>query len=143
MNEFILRWRFLWAGKGRPYAALLAFVLVLGGARLGEWLVVHHAENDFEQVVDQRCNEYLETAVQSFADIQRSTRRMATETAGHTAVIAYLSLRDTSHAAIFGAVIDLARTQDVGIEVYDRHGSLVCWEGRSGPRHPRESARGV
>ncbi len=138
MNEFLLRWRSRWSGTSRGYAVLAFLLLLIGAAQAIEWAVLRHADQNFEAVVDERCAGYLQTAVQSFADIQRSTRRVATETAGQSSVIEYLARRDTSRAAIFPSVVNLARDQDVGIEVYDRNGSLICWEGRSGARHPRE-----
>ncbi len=138
MNELFQRWRSRWTGAARTYAALALLLLLIGASQAGKWAVLRHAEGNFEGVVDDRCTEYLQTAVQSFADIQRSTRRVATETAGESSVIQYLAERDTSRGPIFQSVIDLARGQDVGIEVYDRSGSLICWEGRGGSGHPRE-----
>ncbi|HTY00448.1 MAG TPA: hypothetical protein VMG09_10510, partial [Bacteroidota bacterium] len=138
MNEYLLRWRARLTGPARVYAIVSLLLLLIAAAQLIKWTVVRHAEEHFDQVIDDRCTDYLQTAVQSFAGIQRSTRRVGTETAGQSAVIDYLSQRDTSREKIFASVVDLSRAQEVGIEVYDRNGSLVCWEGRSGVRHPRE-----
>ncbi len=138
MNAFLKRWRSLLTPAGRPYAALLVFLLLLGATRLIEWAYVRHAENNFDTVVDDRCAAYLQSAVGSFVDVQRAARRAATEAATLPAVVDYLTGRDTSRVDVFQAVIDLAESQQVSLELYDRTGSLICWEGRGGPAHPRE-----
>ncbi len=138
MNALLSRWRNIWTGGSRSLILLLAVALLIGGARLAEWFVVQHDQSHFEEVVDRQCADYLSSAVQAFAGIQRSTRRVATEIAGQSAVIDFLSQRDTSYARIFNAVVSMARNEEVGIEVYDTLGSLICWEGPSGPRHPQE-----
>ena len=134
------RWRLrsLATGRLRPVAAVLALLLLLCLSRLVESVVLRHDDKDFEAVLEERCSEYLETAEREFGAVQRSTRRVATEIAGHPVVEAVLNRTDTSRRQLFETIGRIAREQDLGIEVYDRQARLLAWEGRSGAAHRRE-----
>ena len=126
--------------KRRSRLFWIVFVLfgILLLSRLAETIVLRHDEANFPEVVSRRSTEYLTTAANEFAGVQRITRRTATEAAQVPAVLNYLSRRDTSRAALFESVIRIARDQEVGVEVYDNDARLVAWEGRSGPTNRRE-----
>jgi signal transduction histidine kinase len=130
--------RALFTGRARPAGAVLLLLLLVGLSRLMESVVLQNDQQNFDAVLDARCARYLATAEQEFAGVQRTTRRVATEIAGHPDVVRFLSGKDTGRAKVFETIGGVARDQDMGIELYDRQASLVAWEGRSGTVHRRE-----
>jgi two-component system, NtrC family, nitrogen regulation sensor histidine kinase NtrY len=117
-------------------------VFVLSAVLLVSWitesLVLRHDTENFPEVINRRCADYLATAANEFGGMQRIARRTATELAQSPTVLDYLANRDTSRADLFDAVIRIAQSQDVGVEVYDREARLAAWDGHSGPPHRRE-----
>jgi signal transduction histidine kinase len=53
-------------------------------------------------------------------------------------ILQYLSNGTTDQASLFDQVSIMSRRHGVGIEVYDRRGTMVAWCGNSGPPHRQE-----
>ena len=118
---------------------IVFFIVGLLGLSKGtEYALLKYDESRWEAVLEKRCAEYLAAAEQAFGGVQRVTRRTATELAQYPVVHDFLTGAVSDRAALFEQVSKTSREQNVGIEVYDRHGILVAWEGRSGPMHQRE-----
>ena len=135
-----MRWQLPLPASGwlRLAAAVAVLLALLGLSRLVESIVLRHDIENFESVQQARSADYLDTAEREFSGVQRSTRRVATEVAGNAVVTGALSGADTDRVRLFETVSRMAREQDVGIEVYDRQGHQLAWDGRSGAPHRRE-----
>ncbi len=141
----IIRWQLPLPAPGwlRPVAVVALLLALLGLSRLAESIVFRHDQESIESVQDARSADYLDTAEREFAGEQRAARRIATEIAGNPVVAAALSGADTAEGLrgsvpLFETISRMAHEQEVGIEVYDRQGRLLAWEGRSGAAHRRE-----
>ena len=126
--------------KGPYPLAVITVVLsaLLGLTYLTESIIVSVNEDSFQNAIDKRCVEYLQAAQKEFVAVQEDTRSAAVKAANHPGVLRFLTGADTSEASLFDVVVSMARDMDVGLEVYDRHGSLAAWEGRSGVSHASE-----
>lgn len=115
---------------------IVFFVVVLIGlSRLIETGARARVETAWEEIAAGQSRENLQQAVRTFRLLQRGTRRLAVEVADHPSVRQFLegSLRDSADLVAY--VTRISRNQEAGIEVFDRSGRLVAWEGRGEKGH--------
>ena len=105
---------------------------------LAEFLLVGYYARNWDSVAEEKSERSLDKAEQTFNSIQRETRRTATELVQQRPLVEYLSGRISDRSGLFDQVIKVSREQGLGVEVYDNKGTLVAWDGRSGPTHQRE-----
>jgi two-component system nitrogen regulation sensor histidine kinase NtrY len=134
-------WRLFRIMRERRFREIGIVFFICGAlavSKTAEYLLLRHYEQDWEQVVEKQCSEYLQRAEQTFTGVQRSVRRVATEIAQHPLLLT--SLLDTASHRIdlYEYVSRISRDQNVGVEVYNRTADLIAWEGRSRPDHLRD-----
>lgn len=121
---------------------LMWVVFFVPGLLLLSWaaerLVLARMEDSWEAIVEAKSRQYLIAAEEAFTGVQRHTRRIATELAGHKAVVGLFSGQTTDTVSLFSHVAKTSRSYDIGVEVFDRRGVLVAWDGQSEPSHTRE-----
>src|SRR5512140_2656383 len=98
-------------GERRSRLFWIVFMLcaILPLSKVAETLILRHDDENFPEVINRRCADYLTTAANEFGTMQRVARRTATEVAQLPPVLDYLARRDTSRADLFDAIIRLAR----------------------------------
>lgn len=118
----------------------IVFVILgaLGVSTLAERLTLAYYERNWNSVVEEKSVAQLEAVKRAFVLVQRNARRIAAELARHEVVTSYLIGKSTDLGAVFERAARVANLQDVGVEVYDRNGTLIAWHGRSGAVDPRE-----
>ncbi len=118
----------------------IVFVVLgaLGIAYIAERFTLAYYERNWESIVEEKSAAQLEAVKRAMDLVQRNARRTAAELARHEAVTSYLSGRSTQLDAVFERAAQVASLQDVGVEIYDRNGTLIAWHGRSGAVDPSE-----
>lgn len=127
----------LWR-RSRTIGIVFFVLLLLAISRIAEFGLLRYYEGNWDAVVEQKSEEYVWRAEQAFVALQRATRRIATEVAQHPAVLSYLSGEGENKRAVFALISRISKDYDAGVEVFDSTGTMIAWEGRSGPRHTRE-----
>ena len=105
---------------------------------LSRLILMHYYESNWNTVANERVADDLQSAIQAFSSMQRETRRIAVEIAQNPTVNDFLSSSQGNRDKLFELLSQMSQEQQVGIEVYDRKGRLVAWEGSSEPSHQRE-----
>jgi signal transduction histidine kinase len=118
--------------------AVLVVVCVLLLSRVLAEILQARLERDWERYAGERATAYLDEAAREFTDQQRRLRRVAVEVGSAPEVQGGLRSGGDGRAPLFAQVIRYSGEHDVGIEVYDRTGTLVAWSGRSGMAQRRE-----
>ena len=133
LRTFLPRW-------GRPWlpAVVLLSAFLLLVSTLAEFALLRYLESRWEVVSTTRSASYVETAVGEFSGVQRSIRRTAVEVAMNTTVSGYLGGTGADRGELFRQLGRYSKEQGIGVELYDRSGSLIAWAGRSGAPQPRE-----
>ena len=134
MTQFRRSWFF------RIVFFIVAALLAIRGV---EDFLIARFESNWDQTVDDKCAQILAKAQNEFEGVQRTTRRVATEIGQQGDVVDFLTGRNPDRIALFACVSRISRDQGFGIEVYDTSGTLVAWEGRSGPSHRVEVLRAL
>ncbi|MFN0157587.1 MAG: ATP-binding protein [Bacteroidota bacterium] len=124
--------------RSRLFGLVFFVVLLLGLSHVVEYLVIRHVETHWETIVEDVAQRYITRAEYGFVSAQRTTRRHTTEVAQRAEVVSFLNGNLSDRSALASYVSNISREYDVGIEVFDRRGTLVVWEGRSGPSTERE-----
>ena len=126
--------------KRRSWQVWIVFfvLLLLILSRLAATLVISHDEKHWDSVLEGQCARDLAAAEAEFNGAQRTARRIATEIGQRQGIQQFLSGRRSDRTAVFEEIGEASRSFNVGIELYDRSGTLVAWGGRSGPAHRRE-----
>ncbi len=122
----------------RSFGIVFFFLGLLALSRVVETVLVQYYTRRWESVVGEISEAQLQTVRTEITGVQRRVRRIATELARHEDVTAHLLGTPNDLSLLFARVDRIARKQDVGVEVYDRHGTLIAWQGRSGFVEPRE-----
>ena len=129
----------LWKKKRlRPIAAVLVLLLLFLLSFGVEYIVVLSDGARWDRLSGREAARVIEASKRAFVGLQRTARRLAVELAHHPTVRGYLSGRTEDRTDVFHLVSRLSATQTAGIEIYDRTGLLVAWEGPSGPDLQRE-----
>jgi signal transduction histidine kinase len=132
-----LRLRFL-------YGALLALAF-LGVSTILQNQLLSRYELNWDKESDEFCTTCLQFAVGRFAAEQKSLIRIADYVGSQGTVQSFLSGGGGDRRQVFARVVEASRDEGVGVEVYDREGTLVAWEGLEGsiPENKiQESLRG-
>ncbi|MBI4536041.1 MAG: HAMP domain-containing protein, partial [Ignavibacteriae bacterium] len=124
--------------RSRRIGIVFFIVGLLVLSHLAEYLVVSYYDRNWEKVVDAECEDDLRNVEERFSGLQRTTRRITAELAQHSVIVEHLARRNREPASLFSHLSTVSERYDVGVEVYDKEGALVAWEGRSGPPHQRE-----
>ena len=136
MRSLLARWA---ATRRSRFIAMVAFVLLLLLVSRGvEYALVATADARWEQVSEERSTEVLAAATSRFGEEQRALERVATGLSTHAIVLGYLSQATQNREDLFALVAEVRRSDDVGIEVYGRDGTLAAWEGLGGRRSAEE-----
>lgn len=122
----------------RSFSIVFFIIGLLALSRIAEYGVVRYYNDHWDEVVENKSAEQLRAVTTAFVGVQRSARRIAAELARHEDVTEYLLGKASSSARLFEQAARIARNQDVGAEVYDKVGTLVAWQGRSGVLSARE-----
>ena len=118
---------------------IVFFVLGLVAlSRLTEYVTLRYLESDWDRVVEVTSHEQMLAVKTASTGVQRRVRRIAAEVARHPDVTAYLLGSSTDIASVFDQAVKVSRNQDVGVEVFDRNGTMIAWNGRSGYVNSRE-----
>ncbi len=125
-------------GRSRKFGIVLFVLVLLLGSWGVEFFTFRYHEENWERIVGEKCAQYLDCVEEDFVNLQRVTRRIATEVAQNPAVLTNLSDIPINQATLVEYITRVSREQQVGTEIYDRHGKLIAWEGLSGPAHHRE-----
>ncbi|MBI5472909.1 MAG: HAMP domain-containing protein [Ignavibacteriae bacterium] len=105
---------------------------------LAEYLTLRYLESTWESVLERTSNEQLLAVKTASTGVQRRVRRIAAEVARHPDVVQYLLGASSDLSSIFDQAVKVSRNQDVGVEVFDRSGTMIAWHGRSGYVNSRE-----
>jgi two-component system nitrogen regulation sensor histidine kinase NtrY len=123
-------------GSERRYVRIVFFVfgaiLLVRGCEIGTLFLIDSYWDSFSQ---QRSAGYIQRSIDAFLDVQRATRRIATEIALHPVMQAALLDSSSANEQMFSLVTGFSREEGIGLEVYNRTGTLVAWDGPSGPPH--------
>lgn len=128
------------AGRFRFFGiALASFLLGLLLISLAaEQAVLWYQRSQWKDQADGKAAAALARAATEFVTLQRSVRRLAVEVAQHPRVLGTLTGEDRDTAALFSLLGRISSDKAVGLEVHDRRGTLVAWEGRAGAGSVRE-----
>jgi signal transduction histidine kinase len=125
--------------SGRRYFRIVFFVfvtlLLVRGCEIGTLLLI---DSSWDVYSEQRAAGYMQRSVDAFLGIQRATRRIATEIALHPVIQSAMLDTSARKEQMFSLVTGFSREEKIGLEVYNRAGILVAWDGPSGPPHLTE-----
>jgi len=124
--------------RSRLFRIVFLVFALLVISRLAEFLLMGYYTRNWDSAAEERSERFLDKAEQTFNGIQREARRTAIELSQQKPLVEYLSGRIHDRSGLFDQVTKVSREQGVGVEVYDNRGTLVAWDGRSGPTHQRE-----
>jgi two-component system, NtrC family, nitrogen regulation sensor histidine kinase NtrY len=125
-------------GRSAVLVTVLSILALLALTPLAEYTLREYYAVRWEKISERKAAAYLQSVAGSFASVQRDTRRTGTDVAQHPEVLAVLADPDRDRSAIFSVVSRLAFERNVGIDVYNVRGQLVCWEGPGDPPHDAE-----
>ncbi|MEW6510092.1 MAG: ATP-binding protein [Bacteroidota bacterium] len=121
------------ASRRSRFMVMAVFLLLLVAAgRLAEYLLVTNAVVHWENVSDGQCADALAKATGRFTDLQRSLRRTAADLASRQEVTGYLTRGQPGRERLFARVTEINRTQDLGVEIREKDGSVAAWDGPEG-----------
>ena len=126
--------------RSRRLILLFLLLSLVGASFLFQYILKEVETAAWERVRDSAMELRFDAAAQAFRGVQREARRVATEVSQRGSVREYLAGRNHDRAAIFGDLAELAASEEVGLELYDRNGVLRAWSGESGPELPRQIA---
>jgi signal transduction histidine kinase len=140
MKNVLARLRTAVPRWGRPWLpwVFLGAPILLVLSHAGEALLLQTLQSRWGEVSSSRSASYAETAVAEFSAVQRSIRRSAVEVAMNTTLSGYLGGAGADRVELFRQLGRYSKEQGIGVELFDRSGSLIAWAGRSGPPQPRE-----
>jgi two-component system nitrogen regulation sensor histidine kinase NtrY len=108
------------------------FLVLLGVSYLGENHLLSHYMSDWDAASEQFCRSALQVAIGRFVAEERDLTLVA-ERVGSTEVVRdYLSGAGGDRRQVFARAVEASRGEGVGIEIFDREGTLIAWEGQEG-----------
>jgi two-component system, NtrC family, nitrogen regulation sensor histidine kinase NtrY len=126
-------------GPPRRIAFLLSCIGVLWLALvLAEAFVLDHRTKHEPEIANALCEENLSAARREFVAAQSEARDLAARTAADVGILDFLKGKRPERSPLFDRLFALHIGPPYGVEVYNRDGERVAWDGRSGPDHPAE-----
>ena len=135
--------RFLPSGSSATFASVFLVLLLIGLSRLVAYELTSYYENHWESVSDAQCAGHLAEVGERFTEEQTKLEQLAKDLSSSRATQAILLRNGNDRMALFQTVSDLSRDEDVGIDVYDREGSLLAWEGPGGEVSTQQMRRAL
>ena len=127
----------------RVIVAAALLLLSLGLSRIVEYLVLSAGDAGWEGIRDEKSAQALRIATDRFYEEQRRLWKSAADLAGARPVLNYLGQGGMGREVLFSLVAERSGEEEIGIEVYDRDGSLAAWEGPSGMPGTEEVRSGL
>lgn len=101
-------------------------------SHIAEYATLSYYNKNWDTVVETKSAGQLQAVRTAFTGVQRKVRRIASELARHPDITDYLTGKALDLSLVFDQAGRISRNQDVSAEVYDRTGTLIAWQGRSG-----------
>jgi signal transduction histidine kinase len=127
----------------RVIVAAALLLLSLGLSRIVEYLVLSAGDAGWEGIRDEKSAQALRIATDRFYEEQHRLWKSAADLAGARPVLNYLGQGGMGREVLFSLVAERSGEEEIGIEVYDRDGSLAAWEGPSGMPGTEEVRSGL
>ena len=135
--------RLIPSGSSATLASVFLVLLLIGLSRLIAYELTSYYENHWDRVSDAQCAGHLEEVGERFTEEQSKLEQLAKDLSSSHPLQAILLRNGNDRTSLFQTVSDLSRDEDVGIDVYDRDGSLLAWEGPGGEVSPQQMRRAL
>ncbi|MGA9364516.1 MAG: ATP-binding protein [Bacteroidota bacterium] len=131
MFSFLAHFPLKYSPRTRRYLLIVFFVFVaIGLVKLGTHIFVRYVDDHWEEISEARTRDVVAGALGAFEQVQKDTYGFAHLVAENAALKSFLNDESTDRTQLFSLVQQLNAKQAYSLEVYDRHLSLVAWEGQ-------------
>jgi two-component system nitrogen regulation sensor histidine kinase NtrY len=117
--------------RTRRYLLIVFFVFVaIVLLKVGTHIFVRYVDDHWEKISEARTRDVVAGAVGAFEQVQRDTYGFAHFVAENATLKSLLNDESSDRVQLFSSVQELNAKRAYSLEVYDRHVSLVAWEGQ-------------